>query len=431
VLWEREGFSWSDAWRVPNAGVSGLRAQAGFLAHEFHRRPSEHLWVCGVTGTNGKTTCSQWLAALLASAGARAAVLGTLGGGFPGALEPVENTTPDALEVHRLLARFRSAGARAVAMEVSSHGLAQGRVNGVAFACALFTNLTHDHLDYHGSMRAYGEAKARLFETPGLGAAVLNLDDPFGAELAGRAAERGARVLGFGFAARGGSDEFLLGTELGGGALRIAFGGAEATVTIPHPGRHSASNALGVLGCLLAHGVPFGEGVRLLEALPPVPGRLQRLGGEGVPLVVVDYAHTPDALEQVLRALRPLATARGGRLVVVFGAGGGRDSAKRPRMGAVAARLADRVLLTSDNPRGEDPAAIIEQIRAGAGAACAVEPDRAAAIAAAIADADTADVVLLAGKGHETYQEIAGRRLAFSDATAAAEALARRRGSGA
>lgn len=430
VLWETggsgAGFAWDPAWRVPNAGVAGLRARAGLLAHEFHGRPSEAMWVCGVTGTNGKTSCTQWLAALLALRGRKTGVIGTLGGGFPGALAETANTTPDVLELHRSLAELRRAGAAAVAMEVSSHGLDQERVNGVAFACALFTNLTHDHLDYHGTMAAYAAAKARLFDMPGLGAAVLNLDDEFGARLAQKLAARGQRVIGYGRVRRG-AGEYLYASAAEGGRTRIESSWGTASVALPVLGGFNVSNALGVLGCLIAHGVPFGEAAALLERLPPVPGRMQKVGER--PLVIVDYAHTPDALEQVLAALKPLARARAGQLVAVFGAGGGRDAAKRPGMGAAAARHADRIVLTSDNPRGEDPLAILADIRAGVAGECRIEPDRARAIEAAVAGAGEADVVLIAGKGHESTQEIAGRKLPFSDA-AVAEAALRRKGTG-
>jgi UDP-N-acetylmuramoyl-L-alanyl-D-glutamate--2,6-diaminopimelate ligase len=428
VLWERDGFAWDEGWRVPNAPVKNLKAQAGAIAHAFYGRPSEAMWVCGVTGTNGKTTCSQWIAHVLSSREDRCAVIGTLGSGIPPDLDAVDNTTPDVLEVHRLLAGFRAAGAGAVAMEVSSHGLDQGRVNGVAFACALFTNLTHDHLDYHGSMAAYAAAKGRLFDVPGLQAAVLNLDDAFGVQLAERLAARGQRVLGYSLDARPAiAAEFLYAKSAGEDGLEIQSSAGQARVRFPHPGRFNLSNMLGVLGCLLARGVPLDEAAARLERLPPVPGRMQKVGER--PLVIVDYAHTPDALDKVLAALEPLARARGGRLVAVFGAGGGRDPAKRPQMGLAAARRADRLVLTSDNPRGEDPLAIIEAIRTGAAggrAACTVEADRARAIESAIADAAAGDVILLAGKGHEQTQEIAGRRLPFSDAAVAGAALARR-----
>jgi len=426
VLWEAEGFAWRAEWRVPNAAVAGLRAQAGALAHAFYGRPSEALWTCGVTGTNGKTTCSQWIAAALAGAGRRCGVIGTLGAGFPGALEDAGHTTPDVLDLHRLLADFRRAGAAAVAMEVSSHALAQGRVDGVAFDCAVFTNLTHDHLDYHGTMDAYAQAKARLFDGADLACAVLNLDDAFGAQLAERLAARGVRTIGYRMTPGGGRGEFLAATRVAGRRVAIASSWGEAQATVPALGAYNVANALAVAGALVAGGMAFGDAVRALERLPEVPGRMQRLGGEGAPLVVIDYAHSPDALENVLAALRPEAAARGGALAVVFGAGGDRDRAKRAPMGAVAARLADRVLLTSDNPRSEDPLAILREISAGLGGGHAQEPDRALAIEAAIAAAGDADVVLIAGKGHESTQEIAGRRLPFSDAEVARAALARR-----
>jgi UDP-N-acetylmuramoyl-L-alanyl-D-glutamate--2,6-diaminopimelate ligase len=411
VLWESLDFQWRDEWRIPNAPVAGLKQQAGALAHQFYGRPSESLWVCGVTGTNGKTSCSQWLAALLG----KTAVIGTLGAGFPGALAEANNTTPDALETQRLLKSFRDQGADAVAMEVSSHGLEQGRVNGVRFDCALFTNLTHDHLDYHGSMAAYGEAKARLFDSPGLETAVLNLDDAFGLELARRLREKRqgkVRTIGYSLEPRDAPvDEKLV---------------ADAQLHVSALGAFNVSNALGVLGCLLARGIPLAEARERLARLPQVPGRMQAVGD--APLVVIDYAHTPDALENVLNALRPMARKRGGRLAVVFGAGGDRDASKRPLMGAIAARLADRVLVTSDNPRSEDPAAIISQIEKGISGPHEVEVDRAGAIERIVTSVNAEDVVLIAGKGHETYQEVAGKRTHFSDEEHARAALARRSG---
>jgi UDP-N-acetylmuramyl-tripeptide synthetase len=408
VLWEQDGFAWRDEWHVPNAAVAQLKQQAGDLAAEFHGRPSESLWMCGVTGTNGKTSCSQWIAAALNRKSIHSNVIGTLGYGTPGALHPLPNTTPDAIEVQALLKKFLDEKTAAVAMEVSSHGLEQGRVNGVAFDCALFTNLSHDHLDYHGTMQAYAAAKERLFDAPGLSAAVLNLDDAMGARLARQLRDKRIRVIGYGFAdaAAVAVDEYLPAKLLPPQHTRQL-------------GRFNVANALGVLGCLLAYGLDATEALALIADLPPVPGRMETVAER--PLVVVDYAHTPDALDKVLQALRPLAAARGGRLAVVFGAGGERDAAKRPLMGAVAARLADKVLVTSDNPRGEDPLQIIQQI----GLAHA-EPDRARAIEKMIAESTGNDVVLIAGKGHEDYQEIAGRRLPFSDAAVARAAVARR-----
>jgi UDP-N-acetylmuramoyl-L-alanyl-D-glutamate--2,6-diaminopimelate ligase len=425
VLWEEAGFAWRHEWRVPNVAVRALKQHAGSLAHEFYGRPSEELWVCGVTGTNGKTSCSHWIAAALGSRGVKSALIGTLGSGFPGALDEALNTTPDALEIHRLMKQFLVAGAGAVAMEVSSHGLVQGRVHGVAFDCALFTNLSHDHLDYHGSMEAYAEAKAMLFDTPGLGAAVLNLDDVLGVRLAQRLDARGVRVIGYSLSGARNGAEFLAATRISPGEIEIESSWGRVAAKVNQIGRFNMANVLGVAGCLIAHGLSFADSVSLLEKLPSVPGRMQQVGDK--PLVVIDYAHTPDALDKVLQALRPLARERGGRLVAVFGAGGERDAAKRPVMGRVVSRLADRAVVTSDNPRGEDPGRIIDAILVGMAGNCEIEVDRAKAIEAAIAGADDADVVLIAGKGHESYQEIAGRRLPFSDASVARAALQRSR----
>lgn len=432
VLWESGGFGWRGEWATPNAPVANLRERAGILADLFHGRPSAAMWVCGVTGTNGKTSCSQWVAAALQAHGTSAGAIGTLGSGMVGEQpEATSNTTPDALEVHRLLALLQARGARAVAMEVSSHGLAQARVNGVRFRCALLTNLSHDHLDYHGTMQAYADAKAALFEMPGLETAVLNLDDALGVRLARRLTGSGVRTIGYSLSpaalAPGSVDEFIAArsVEPAGASSRLALSGSrgEIETSLAHPGRFNAANALGVLGCLLAYGMDLDEAAPLIARLPPVAGRMQRVGGGERPTVVVDYAHTPDAIEKVLNALRPVADAGGGRLVIVFGAGGDRDPHKRPLMGAVAARYADRIVLTNDNPRGEDPHVILAAIGSGVQATHDVEPDRARAIAAAIAAAAPGDIVLLAGKGHEQYQEIGGRRLPFSDERSAREAL--------
>jgi UDP-N-acetylmuramoyl-L-alanyl-D-glutamate--2,6-diaminopimelate ligase len=356
-------------------------------------------------------------------------VLGTLGAGFPGALADAGNTTPDALELHRTLAAMRRDGAAAVAMEVSSHGLDQGRVNGVAFDCALFTNLTHDHLEYHGTMQAYAAAKARLFDCEGLGCAVLNLDDAFGVQLAQRLRARAVRTIGYSLSpagiAPGSVSEFVAAARLGPGELELATSWGAARTAFAPLGRFNAANALGVHGCLIAYGMPFAQAVAALAALPAVPGRMQRVGES--PLTVVDYAHSPDALEKVLQALRPVAQARGGRLAVVFGAGGDRDREKRERMGRVAARLADWTILTSDNPRSEDPMAIIAAIEGGfakeAVKTYEIEPDRRKAIARALATANKGDFVLIAGKGHEDYQIFRDRTAHFSDIEAVEETL--------
>jgi len=441
VLWERAGFRWNPRWRAPNLGVRQLRRNAGEIASRMHGRPSARLHLIGVTGTNGKTTCSQWIAQALTRCGRRCAVIGTLGYGVRAPLRPLANTTPDALWLHAQLAEFARRGAQAVAMEVSSIGLDQDRVAGVEFDVALFTNLSRDHLEYHRTMRRYGEAKARLFAWQTLRHAVVNLDDDFGAALARGIGRPGLEVIGYGFtAARGAPLARVTGSNLVTSARGVSFDAktpwGAARITSPVLGRHNAYNLLGTLAVLLASGVTLRKAVAALSALTPVPGRLQRVGGGPRPLVVVDYAHTPDALEQALTTLRGLLdsnasrlTPHTSRLICVFGCGGERDRGKRPQMGRVAAALADRVVITSDNPRGEDPRQIIEDIVGGvrrAGGGMAIEPDRRAAILRAVQEARRGDIVLLAGKGHEEYQEIRGARRPFSDAAVAREAVERR-----
>ena len=408
---------------APVVWIDDLRGQAGHLAARFFGQPSRGMTLIGITGTNGKTSCVQMLAQALTLLGHRAATIGTLGSGLYGQLRRGERTTPDALNVHALLADLRDAGASHVAMEVSSHALDQRRVNGVEFDLAAFTNLTRDHLDYHGSMQAYGAAKARLFEWPGLRAAVVNVDDAFGRGLAERLPEGVARlrvsvggaqaeVTANAVEARGDGVRFTLRTPWG-----------EADVHSPLLGRFNVSNLLLVAACLGALGEDFAATVDVLGRLEPVRGRMNRLGGEaGRPLLVVDYAHTPDALEQVLDNLR--AHTRGA-LVCVFGCGGERDAGKRPQMGAIAERLADRVVVTDDNPRSEDGDVIVRQVLAGMRRpdAVTVQRDRAAAIRAALDMAAAGDVVLVAGKGHEDVQEVDGERRPFDDLEVARAAL--------
>jgi UDP-N-acetylmuramoyl-L-alanyl-D-glutamate--2,6-diaminopimelate ligase len=409
---------------VPVLWVEDLHARLGEIAARFYGHPARALHIVGVTGTNGKTSTVQLLTQALARLGRRAASIGTLGAGLHGQLDEGERTTPDAISVQRLLARFRDQGATHVAMEVSSHALEQGRVGAVDFEVAVFTNLTRDHLDYHGTMEAYGAAKAKLFAWPGLKAAVLNVDDDFGRVLATRlsagvqalrtsaAGAAGAEVAAQAIATSAEGLAFALRTPWGAQAIHSAL-----------LGRFNVENLLGVIACLGALGEPFARIVEAVQSLTPVNGRMNRIGGDGEhPLVVVDYAHTPDALEQALGALRAHCA---GRLVCVFGCGGERDAGKRPQMGAIAERLADVAIVTDDNPRGEDGDAIVAQILAGMRQAPRVERDRARAIDAAIAQAGPQDVVLIAGKGHETYQEGATGKHAFDDLAVARAALAR------
>ncbi|GAO37109.1 UDP-N-acetylmuramoylalanyl-D-glutamate--2,6-diaminopimelate ligase [Sulfuricella sp. T08] len=429
VLWEREGFEWNSEWKVPNLPVDDLRDKIGKIASQVYGEPSRQLWTIGITGTNGKTSCCHWIAQCLTVLGKKTAMVGTLGNGFPSDLAPSANTTPDAVSLHALLRDYLANGAKCVAMEVSSHGLAQGRVNGVHFDIAVLTNLSRDHLDYHGDMASYAAAKAGLFEWPELQYAVLNMDDQFGVELAGKLGCSGVQTVGYSLAGKHEGCRFaVLARDLVADAEGIRFKAitpwGTAQLSSKLLGRFNASNLLAALAVLLVSGIALEEAVRELGKVESVAGRMQRLGGEGKPLVVVDYAHTPDALEKVLGTLREIMSDKN-RLICVFGCGGERDRGKRPLMGAVASRLADSVIVTSDNPRGEDGHAIIDEIIAGMGANYHVIDDRAAAIDAAVRGAQPDDVVLIAGKGHEDYQEIKGVKLPFADADVARRVLER------
>jgi UDP-N-acetylmuramoyl-L-alanyl-D-glutamate--2,6-diaminopimelate ligase len=408
---------------VPVIAVSALRERLGAIAARFFGEPSRDLDVIGVTGTNGKTSTVQLLGQALDRAGHRVATIGTLGAGLRDDLSVGERTTPDAIAVHGLLAEFRARGATGVAMEVSSHALAQGRVNAVAFDVAVFTNLSRDHLDYHGTMAAYGDAKRRLFEWPDLDAAVINVDDALGREIVAGLRPGVARL-------RYGIDSpdadiraSAIESDATGLRFHLATPWGEGDVGTSLLGRYNVANLLAVAGCLGHFGFEFDAIRAALAALVPVAGRMQRLGGrDALPLVVVDYAHTPDALQQALVSLR---THTAGSLIVVFGCGGERDRGKRPEMGAIAERLADRAIVSDDNPRGESGDAIVADILAGMRKPerASVQRDRAAAIADAIRAARDGDVVLVAGKGHEAYQEIAGIRHRFNDAEVVARIL--------
>ncbi|HET7300711.1 MAG TPA: UDP-N-acetylmuramoyl-L-alanyl-D-glutamate--2,6-diaminopimelate ligase [Oleiagrimonas sp.] len=409
--------------RVPTLWIDNLRHHLGAIAARFFDNPSSHLALIGVTGTNGKTSTVQMLAQALDLLGHRAASIGTLGTGLVGQLQAGERTTPDVISVHAQLAALRDAGASHVAMEVSSHALDQHRVDGVDFDVAVFTNLTRDHLDYHGTMQAYGEAKARLFGWPTLKAAVLNADDAFGRTLTENI-DADVETLRTGVHETDvdvhAENVHALATGLAF-HLRTPWGDAE--VKTPLLGHFNVANLLAVTACLGALGESFERIVDVLGQLQPVPGRMSRLGGhDDLPLLVVDYAHTPDALEQALTSLREHCA---GRLICVFGCGGERDVGKRPQMAAIAERLADRVIVTDDNPRGENGDAIVAAIMRGftQPAAVRTERDRARAITLALDEAAMGDVVLVAGKGHETYQEVAGERHPFDDLAVARAAM--------
>jgi UDP-N-acetylmuramoyl-L-alanyl-D-glutamate--2,6-diaminopimelate ligase len=409
--------------------------------------------VVGITGTNGKTSTSHWIAHALNEAGKQCALIGTLGNGFVDALQASANTTPDAIRVHGLLADYLRDGAQAVAMEVSSHALSQGRVNAVRFDVAMLTNLSRDHLDYHGDMQRYADTKRKLFDWQQLGFVVLNLDDAYGVELAEQLSlqegrrwmpggsattlpqqDTDAEVIGYGL-----SDAALqlaerLGLrmvygnllEMTGQGLRLAvhssWGAAELNSALV--GRFNAANLLGALAVLLVSGVALSDAAHSLSRAQPVAGRMQRLGSVQQPTVIVDYAHTPDALEKVLQALREVSVAAGGKVLCVFGCGGDRDRGKRAMMGMVAEKFSDFCIVTSDNPRGENPREIIAEIVSGMNEDNhEIIVDRAAAIQSAIRHARQNDTVLIAGKGHEDYQEINGVKHPFNDVLVVRQAL--------
>jgi len=423
---------------VPLLPVAGLDRLAGSIASGWYGEPSAAMCVLGVTGTNGKTSITHWLAHALTASGQACGLIGTLGSGMPGALAYTGFTTPNAPQLQQNFATLHRAGAKCVAIEVSSHGLAQGRVNGTAFDIAIFTNLSQDHLDYHQTFAAYEAAKARLFLWPGLSHVVINRDDAAGRRLLDSVRGAPLQAIAYGIEAAAApfhSDAQLVASGIRatatGTAFKISgdFGAAE--IEVATLGEFNVSNLLAVLGGLLAAGVPFDLALAQLTKLQPVVGRMQRIEGRGQnaePLVVIDYAHTPDALEKTLAALRPTANQRKGQLICLFGCGGDRDATKRPLMGAIAERLADQVVLTSDNPRSEAPADIIDQIAAGMQAPeCARRiDDRAIAILQTIRAAAAEDLIVLAGKGHEATQEIAGKKRPFSDQDHALLALAAR-----
>jgi UDP-N-acetylmuramoyl-L-alanyl-D-glutamate--2,6-diaminopimelate ligase len=418
---------------VPVIQLPNLRAQVSVIAGRFFDQPSKSIGIIGVTGTNGKTSTTQLLAQALRMAGQSCGVIGTLGNNLDSAISSGNLTTPDPVALQHQLALWRDQGVTHTAMEVSSHGLAQGRVNGIRFRGAVFTNLSRDHLDFHGSMEKYGAAKAALFDMPALEFAVINRDDAFGAALADKLR---ARLPVFDFSLRAGAAIAVTHAE-------YRADGVVATVATPWGvvnarshllGDFNLSNLLAVIAVLGQMGFNVAQLEALLPKLRPIAGRMQRVSANSDIEVVVDYAHTPDALEHALLALRQ--HCRGNHLWCVFGCGGDRDKGKRPLMGAIAARLADRVVLTSDNPRSEDAQAIIDAIndgfvkeRAGRGGAALVESDRATAIALAVKQAQAGDVVLLAGKGHEDYQLIGKDSRPFSDDAVARAALLTR-GSG-
>lgn len=433
VFWDSgDGFAWQPEWQIANLGVPHLKQNAGLLAAKLYGNFSGSLSCWGVTGTNGKTSISQWLAQAADLLGTPCAIIGTVGNGFFGALQETTHTTPDPVAVQTLIHQFKQQGARSIAMEVSSHGLAQYRVNGVPFHTAVFTNLTRDHLDYHGSMAEYGATKERLFYWQGLQNAIINSDDAFGAALAAELKQHSGSLkiegcnevktytYGFNEQADIRITQFAASTQGMSISLATPWGNGSAQTRLL--GRFNAQNFAAALGALCAAGYDFQAALTALSRIRPATGRMDCIIQPDKPLVVVDYAHTPDALEKALTTLREIRQPES-QLWCVFGCGGDRDRGKRPLMGAVASQFADRVVVTSDNPRTESPQAIIADILPAVPHPTLVQADRKAAIEQTIAQAQAHDIVLIAGKGHETYQDIQGVKHHFSDFEVAQDAL--------
>jgi UDP-N-acetylmuramyl-tripeptide synthetase len=410
------------------AAYPRLKAATGPIAAAYFGQPSEQLQVLAVTGTNGKTSTAWWLAQALSNvqgAGAMpCGVVGTLGTGRPPNVEFNGLTTPDPVLLQRQFRAFLDDGLKACAIEASSVGIVERRLDGTRIRVAIFTNFTQDHLDYHGTMQAYWDAKMELFAWPRLQAAVINTDDEKGGELAQFLQDRGLDL----WTVSCQQPARLMAQDIGyGEGLRftVVEGGQRHALATRLIGQYNVSNLLGVIAAMRSLGVPLADAVQACGSLLPVPGRMERLQEAGKPVIAVDYAHTPDALDKALKALKPVAAQRGGQLWCVFGCGGDRDPTKRPVMAAVAEKNADRVVVTSDNPRGEKPENIISQILLGLShnECVQVQADRALAIAETVAAAAPQDVVLIAGKGHEDYQEVMGAKHPFSDQAHARAAL--------
>lgn len=417
-----DGLAGTQALGIPDVAVPGLGGLLSGIGARFYHSPSDHLTVAGVTGTNGKTSTAHYIAQSWQRVSEDAGIIGTIGYGPLKALQPADMTTPDPISLQAMLSDCVDQGVEKLAMEVSSHALDQGRCDDVAFDAAVFTNLSRDHLDYHGTMEAYAAAKRRLFDDCHPRFAIINLDDAFGKTLAAEIGN-GTEVFTYG---TNGSSELrgaVLGMDSHGMTLRLEspWGGGEIRTGLL--GKFNVSNLLGAAGALALLGMPWTQVLHQLEIMQAVPGRMHCMGGEfPQPVVVVDYAHTPDALRQALTALR---SHLHGQLVCVFGCGGDRDSGKRPMMAQVAESLADRIVMTTDNPRDEEPGAIIEDMKAGLDRPenARVEVNRAAAIRQAISECGPGDIVLVAGKGHEAWQEVKGRKIPFSDEAAVNAAL--------
>lgn len=418
ILYEKKNFIWKKSWSVNHCPIEDLKAKEGEIAHTFFKEPSKHLHTIGITGTNGKTSCAFWIAEIQNLMGKKSGLIGTLGYGYK-KLKLHEYTTPDAISSHRILKQFKDKKMKSAVMEVSSHALSQGRVNGILFDIALFTNLTRDHLDYHLNFKNYFNEKKKLFFFPSIKVAVINIDDLYGKKLKTLLVKNKTKVLSYGI-----KTGDIRATEIEysnlGTSFQVKYKKQIYQVKAPVVGEFNVYNLLAVIASLIASGYSIQKIVKQISFISQVPGRMQRLGSKNTPKIFVDYAHTPDALKKALETLKKQTD---GNLICIFGCGGERDTGKRKDMAEVASKIADINFITSDNPRNENPKNIINEISKYMKGSYHIEFDRHNAIKKAIKHAKKNDVILIAGKGHEIYQEIKGVRYPFSDQKYAKKAL--------
>jgi len=410
IVYEKKNFTWQKSWDAPHYGINDLKNNEGEIAHIFFKKPSKELLTIGITGTNGKTTCAYWISEIQNLLGKKTGLIGTLGYGHK-KLKPHAYTTPDAIFNHRILKEFKTEKIKSVVMEVSSHALSQGRVNGILFDVAVFTNLSRDHLDYHLNFKNYFDAKKKLFHFPSLKVAVINIDDAYGKKLKLSLVQNKTKVITYGIKngdIRASHIEYSLSST----TFQLITKKETYKVKAPIVGEFNVYNLLAVISGLVGSGLPIQKVIKQVSHISQVPGRMERLGTKLTPQVFIDYAHTPDALKKALRTLKDQTE---GKLVCVFGCGGDRDKGKRKEMAEAASDLADTNFITSDNPRSESPKKIISEISRSMSGAYKIEIDRHKAIFKAIEQAKKQDIILIAGKGHETYQEINGVRYPFSD----------------
>ena len=410
IVYEKKNFTWQQSWDASHYGINDLKNNEGEIAHIFFKEPSKELLTIGITGTNGKTTCAYWISEIQNLLGKKTGLIGTLGYGHK-KLKPHAFTTPDAIFNHRILKEFKTEKIKSVVMEVSSHALSQGRVNGILFDVAVFTNLSRDHLDYHLNFKNYFDAKKKLFHFPSLKVAVINIDDAYGKKLKLSLVQNKTKVITYGIQngdIRASHIEYSLSST----TFQLITKKETYKVKAPIVGEFNVYNLLAVISGLVGSGLPIQKVIKQVSHISQVPGRMERLGTKLTPQVFIDYAHTPDALKKALRTLKDQTE---GKLVCVFGCGGDRDKGKRKEMAEAASDLADTNFITSDNPRSESPKKIISEISRSMSGAYKIEIDRHKAIFKAIEQAKKQDIILIAGKGHETYQEINGVRYPFSD----------------